>query len=128
MAFTQMQPSSPKYEKWHVVLSLLQRNVCKTRTLLFSPPLRNIISCNFWTGLRNMPIYKLGLLTEYCNLLVCVNLIIKMLRALCYYTCQNFIWFSLHFYVPVVDKIRCKIKDTFPTKDEWVALCFVLNV
>jgi hypothetical protein len=25
---------------------LLQRNLCKTRTLLFSPPLRNIISCN----------------------------------------------------------------------------------
>jgi len=33
---------------------LLQRNVCKTRTLLFSPSLRNIISCNLRTGLRNI--------------------------------------------------------------------------
>lgn len=33
---------------------LLQRNVCKTRTLLFSPPLRIIISCNLRTGLRNL--------------------------------------------------------------------------
>jgi hypothetical protein len=33
---------------------LLQRNVCKARTLLFGPRLRNIISCNLRTGLMNI--------------------------------------------------------------------------